>query len=162
MEFDGLHVIRTTYNYWQPQRGQGVWQSVQTLYERLIQEGYDCKLSKPLPKITLALTELPNHTLVLTFHEAEAVTCHIAKLIGPQGDRIVAGLSVRYCVVTPTYIQLLFVPALLSHQQQIGRIKSQTSSKSFRKRGDQQRIWASGYWFAGSRVTLQLPKLSSL
>lgn len=148
MELDGLHIVWATYNYWQPQRGQGIWRSLQTLYAQLEQAGHDCQCSKSLPKIATEITDLPNDTIVLTASEVDDVSRYLAKLIAPGGDRIVAGLPVRCLSVTPTFVQLLMVPALDAHSQAIGRIKSQTSSKAFREWGDQQRLWSSGYWFA--------------
>jgi hypothetical protein len=150
MSFDGLHIVWTTYNYWQPQNAQGVWRHLGEFYDAMQQVGHYCALSKPLPRHRMAINDLPGAAIVLTANEVDDVTDYLAKLIAPGGDRIVQGLPVRHYAVTPTFVQMLIVPALAEHRQAIGRIKSKTSSglRWGLIREAQPHIWSSGYWFA--------------
>ena len=149
MAFDGLHIIWTTYNSWQPRDARGNWSALHDLYKQLAQNGHYYELSAPLRE-SIPKAELSINATALTPSDRNAVKDYLSELVAPNGDRIAGGLPIVCHAVTPTVVQLLVVPAVASHNQIIGRLKSKTASgliQSSEGKG-QKHIWSSGYWFA--------------
>jgi hypothetical protein len=127
MAFDGLHIVWTTHNSWQPQDARGNWSALHELYKQLMQNGHYYELSAPLHESIPAAVS-SNDVIALTPNEQNEVEKYISDLIAPNGDRIAGGFPMVCCAMTSTVVQLLFVPALSSHSQIIGRLKSKTAS----------------------------------
>jgi hypothetical protein len=146
MAFDGLHIIWN--NTWPPYDARGDWFGLHKLYQQLAQNGHYYKLSAPLsaniPKA------LPTNAITLTLNEKNEVKRYLCALTAPGGDRITGDLPMACCSVTSKAVHLLFVPALTSHSQIIGRLKSKTASQVLwsPERKSQKHIWSSRYWFA--------------
>jgi Transposase IS200 like len=149
MAFDGLHIVWTTHNSWQPHDARGDWSALQKLYKQLMQNRHYYELSAPLLE-SIPKAAASNDAIVLTPNEQNEVKSYISELIAPKGDRIAGGSPMACCTITSTVVQLLFVPALSSHSQIIGRLKSKTASQVLwlPERKGQKHIWSSGYWFA--------------
>ena len=126
MAFDGLHIIWTTYNSWQPRDARGNWSGLHELYKQLAQNGHYYELSAPLRE-SVPKAELSD-TVALTSNERNEVKNYLSELVAPDGDRIAGGLPIVCHAITPTVVQLLIVPAVAPHSQIIGRLKSKTAS----------------------------------
>jgi hypothetical protein len=143
-----LHIIWTTYNSWQPQDARGDWSALRELYKQLNVSGHYYELSAALPESVPLLGH--SNAVALTLHEQSEVENYLSKLMASEGDRIAGNLPVTCCAVHSSFVQLLFVPALSSHSQIIGRLKSKTASQVLwsPQRKGQKHIWAGGYWLA--------------
>lgn len=149
MAFDGLHIIWTTYNTFQPQDARGDWSALRELYKHLARVGFYCEMSAPLPE-NVSSAASSHNAVVLAPHERNEVQGDLFQLTSVDGDRVAGGLPLSCCAANSTAVQLLLAPALASHSQIIGRLKSKTASQLLQspERTGQKRIWSSGYWFA--------------
>jgi len=148
MAFDALHIIWTTYNSQQSTYENENRPALRELYEQLTKAGCYYE-SVPLVE-SVQDAALFSDAITLSHSERHEIGKHLVEMTACDGDRIAGGLQIVCYSITQRDVHLLIVPALTSHNQIIGRLKSKTASHLLRspEREKQKHIWSRGYWFA--------------